>query len=318
VQTVGVQSFASRLMPFVIRLRGSKKRYSSAELTLSRVEALRVAPKSFEPPHSISRGVEVRRREIGGWPVFELTPRLSGSPRRRALYLHGGSYVYEISSQHWHIAAHLAVEADAQVLVPIYPLAPRGTAGPIVEGCADLAETLIAEVGGDAVTLVGDSAGGGLALAIALVLRDRAQAEHAAAHPVSAAPRVILISPVLDLSLTDPELARLALRDPWLDIPGSRVTGELYRGDLPVDDPRVSPIHGDLAGLGPLAQYSGTRDMLNADARRLVALAAAVGHPLEYHEVPGMIHVYPLLPIPEATEARRTMVAFMTRPALHP
>ena len=312
-QTGQMQSFASRLMPFVIRVRGSKKRYSSAELTLAHIEELRLAPKNFEPPRSLARTVDVRRRDIGGWPVYELTPRGSETPSRRALYLHGGSYVYEISTQHWRIAAQLAVQADARVVVPIYPLAPAGTADVIVDGCADLAETLIAEVGGDSVTVLGDSAGGGMALAVGLVLRDRALATLDSSRPASAPPRLILISPVLDLSLTDPRVAELAVDDPWLDIPGSRVTGELYRGTLQIDDPRVSPIHGDLSGLGPIAQFSGTRDMLNADATRLVALASAAGHPLEYHEVAGMIHVYPLLPIPEAAEAKLTMVEFMTR-----
>ena len=303
-----MQSFASRLMPFVIRLRGSKKRYSSAELTLARVEALRQRPRSFEPPHSLSRTVDVRRREVGGWPVYELSPLRVEAPARRALYLHGGSYVYEISTQHWQLAAQLAVATDARVTVPIYPLAPVGTAQGTVNGCADLAESLIAEVGASNVTVLGDSAGGGMALATGLVLRDRAQGPAAAS-----APRLILISPVLDLSLTDPRVAELAARDPWLAIPGSRVTGELYRGELPIDDPLVSPIHGDLTGLGFIALYSGTRDMLNADARRLVALAREAGHPLEYHEIAGMIHVFPLLPIPEAAEAKRTMAAFMTR-----
>ena len=308
-QTVQMQSFASRLMPFVIRLRGSKRRYSSAERTLARVEELRLRPKSFEPPHSLSRIVDVRRREVGGWPVYELSPLRSDAPSRRALYLHGGSFVYEISSQHWQLAAYLAIETDARVIVPIYPLAPAGTALGTVTGCADLAEALIAEVGADNVTVLGDSAGGCMALATGLLLRDRAEGP----APASA-PRLILISPVLDLSLTDPRVAELAVDDPWLAIPGSRVTGELYRGDLPIDHPLVSPIHGELSGLGPIAQYSGTRDMLNADAQRLVALARTAGHPLEYHEVAGMIHVYPLLPIPEATAAKRSMVEFMTRP----
>ena len=308
-----MQSFASRLMPFVIRFRGSKRRYSSAERTLARVEALRLKPKSFEPPHSLARTVDVRRREVGGWPVYELSPLGAGAPARRALYLHGGSYVYEISSQHWQIAAHLAVAADSRVTVPIYPLAPAGTALGTVTGCADLADMLVAEVGASNVTVLGDSAGGGMALATGLLLRDRAEGP----APASA-PRLILISPVLDLSLTDPKVAELAENDPWLAIPGSRVTGELYRGELPIDDPLVSPIHGDLAGLGPIALFSGTRDMLNADAQRLVAAAAAAGHSLEYHEVDGMIHVYPLLPIPEAAVAKRAMVDFVTRtlPAL--
>jgi len=293
-----MQSFASRLMPFVIRLRGSKKRYSSAELTLAKVAAQQLRPKSFTPPRGLEKKVDVAVRFVDGWPVYELSPK-GRLPERRALYLHGGSYVYEISSQHWGIVAELARETNSRILIPIYPLAPRGTAESIIDGCVALATALIDEVGVDAVTMLGDSAGGGMALATALQLDQK--------------PRVILISPILDLALDDPAVAALAGRDPWLDLPGAKATGELYRGDLPFTDPRVSPIHGDLASIGPVAVFTGTRDMLNADARRLESVAAAAGHPVELHEVPEMIHVYPLLPIPEAAVARAQMVEFILR-----
>ncbi|WP_264079185.1 alpha/beta hydrolase, partial [Mycobacterium szulgai] len=71
---------------------------------------------------------------------------------------------------------------------------------------------------------------------------------------------------------------------------------EQWRGDLPVDDPRCSPLAGDLAGLGPLTVFSGTRDILNPDARALVQKAGAAGVAVDYHERSGLLHVYPLLP----------------------
>ena len=85
--------------------------------------------------------------------------------------------------------------------------------------------------------------------------------------------------------------------------------GSLPQGidQLPIDDPLVSPIHGDLSGLAPITLFSGTRDIINADARSLVRKARAAHFPLDYHEAPGMLHVYPLLPVPEANEARAVM-----------
>jgi len=293
-----MQSFASRLMPFVIRLRGSKKRYSSAELTLAKVHAQQLRPKPFAPPRGLEKKVDLAVRFVDGWPVYELSPK-GRLPERRALYLHGGSYVYEISSQHWGIVAELAQKTDSRILIPIYPLAPRGTAGPIVAGCVALATALIDEVGVERVTVLGDSAGGGMALATALELESK--------------PRVILISPILDLALDDPAVAALVPRDPWLDLPGAKASGELYRGELPFDDPRVSPMLGDFSTIGPVAVFTGTRDMLNADARRFETLAATSGHPIELHDVPEMIHVFPLLPIPEAATARAQMVEFILR-----
>lgn len=294
-------SLLARLMPLVMTLRGAKRRYASAELTLARVKRDRAKPKPFAPPASLSRKARVERREVQGWPVYAVSPPTGGTPHR-VLYLHGGANVYEIVSQHWGLVAELAVAASARIDVAIYPLAPQGTAADCVEVCADLVEAMIVEVGAPNVTIMGDSAGGGMSLATAMVLRDRGAA------PV----KVALISPVLDLSITDSAVIELAKTDPWLDVPGARAASELYRGDLPFTDPRVSAIHGSLEGLGRITVFTGTNDMLHADALRLRALAAAAGHPLEWHQGDRMIHDYPLLPIAEAKPARRALAEFVT------
>ena len=290
-------SVLGRMMPVIIGLRGSKKLFSSAERTLARVAKHRLRPKRFSPPKSLR---EVSVRFDSGWPVYDVG---SAQAPRRAIYLHGGANIYEIAPQHWSLVAELAPATSARISVPIYPLAPQGTAGVLVEIAADLVAAMIREVGADRVTILGDSAGGGMALATAMVLRDRGE------PPV----RVTMIAPSLDLSLSDPRVIETATIDPWLDIPGASAAAELYRGDLPVEDPRVSSLNGSLQGLGSLQVFTGTLDMLNEDARRLRAKAAESGHPLEFHEVAGMIHVYPLLPIPEARVARTAIRDFMIR-----
>ena len=74
-----------------------------------------------------------------------------------------------------------------------------------------------------------------------------------------------------------------------------------------LDHPLVSPLCGDLNGLAPITLFSGTRDVLNCDARRYVRKAADAHLPLDYHEAPEMLHDYPLLRIPEAREAQAVM-----------
>jgi len=289
-------------MPLALKLRGSKKQFSTAEATLARVAELQLRPRSWAPPGRLSRRVDITVRTVGGWPVYEVAPR--GAPvRRRALYLHGGAYVFEIAAQHWSLIADLAVSSGACFTVPIFPLAPADTAARIVPAVAELAAALISGVGADNTTIMGDSAGGGMSLAVAMRLRDEKRGS----------PRLVLISPWLDISGTDPQLAVIAPRDPWLAVPGTHAAGRLYRGELAEDDPTVSPINGSLAGLGPITLLSGTRDIVNADASRLVRLAAESGHPLDYHEAPEMLHVYPLLPIPEAREARRVITDALRR-----
>lgn len=297
-------SLASRLMPAVMTLRGSKRVFSSADAMRKKLarQAAGRPPKST-PPARLSKTVDIRELTIAGWTVYEISPK-GQTPSRRALYLHGGCYVFEIALQHWLFVARLAVETNTRFLVPIYPLAPAETAETIVPKATDLAAGLIHEVGAQNTSLLGDSAGGGMALAVAMQLRDRG---------IAAPHSTVLISPWLDITGTDPQLAVIAPHDPWLAVPGSHFAGGVYRGALPETDPLVSPLYGDLNGLGSLTMFSGTRDILNADATKFRSPARAAGLAVDYHEVPGMIHVFPILPIPEGTAARAIVARSMVR-----
>ncbi len=296
-------SLTSRILPLVLIFRGSKRQFRSPERTLAKIERLQKSPRSFEPPRL--KGVDVDRSTVGGWPVFTISSAdQDARTGRRAIYLHGGVYSFEIDPVHWRFIAKLAQETGTTFTVPIMPLSPRGTASAVVPAVADLVSATIDEVGASNVAILGDSSGGGMALAVAMVLRDRGVAPLAA---------TVLISPWLDISGTDPRLAEIEPSDPWLAVPGAHAAGALYRGELPESDPMVSPINASLAGLGPITMFCGTRDILLADAERLVALAAASGHPLEYHQAEGMLHVYPILPMPEGDAARRLIVQALRR-----
>jgi len=293
-------SLLARLAPLVITLRGSKRQFSSVERTLAAVQKAREHPASFEPPASI----HAVRREEGGWPVYLVGDR---NAPHRAIFLHGGVYSFEIDPLHWKLVSEVADASNTLFTVPIMPLAPRGTASTVVPVVADLTAALIDEVGAGNVAIIGDSSGGGMALAVAMELRDRG---------LPALGATVLISPWLDISGTDPRLTEIAPSDPWLAVPGTHAAGSLYRAELPEDHPWVSPITGSLNGLGPITMFSGTRDILNADATRLVSLAGE--QPLDYHEGAGMIHNYPILPMPEGAAARAIIAQKLSAMGLAP
>ena len=297
-------SLLSRLAVLAITLRGSKREFSTAQRTLAKVAKVHERPKPFAPPRSITKHVHITAREFFGqpghdWPVFDVTPK-SGATGARALFLHGGCYVYEIDPFHWRFVADLAERSGTTITVPIFPLAPRSNAATVVPLVADLAAELVRDVGAERTSILGDSAGGGMALAVAQILRDRG------IPPLHA---TVLVSPWLDISGEDPRLAEIAPHDPWLAIPGTHAAGVLWRDRLDAHDPLVSPMFGSLERLGPVTMFSGTRDILNADATKFVDVAAAAGLKLDYHEARGMIHNYAILPIPEAKPAREVIAA---------
>lgn len=285
-------SLRSRAMPLLLHLTGRHRPYASADTARAHIEQRAAHPQPFGPPPRLRPKVDIALQHCSSWPIYTLTP-VASAPELTVIYLHGGGWVNEITSQHWQLAAQIAHQAGATVIVPIYPLLPSATAADVIPTIVELAAQH------SDVYLAGDSAGGQIALSAALLMRDE--------HGLDVA-GTVLISPLVDAALSNPAIAAVESTDPWLGREALRVFADGWRGDLPVDDPRVSPLMADLTGLGPMTVFSGTRDILNPDSRLLVDKAAAAGVDVEYHEEPGLLHVYPLTPTPEGRAARRIIV----------
>jgi monoterpene epsilon-lactone hydrolase len=267
-------------------------------------EANRAADEG--PAQGVRRGHEVHIGNDHGFPVFTLwrTGASGGArPDRSVLYLHGGAYVRPVHAWQWRFASRLADALGAAAVVPAYPLAPEFTVEDSFEAMVEVFDEL-ARQSPDGVVLAGDSAGGGYALALAQALRDRGGPQPE---------RLVLIAPWVDLTGGTPGTLEAAERDPWLSYPHLAVYGAFWAGsDDPGDlaDPRVSPLLGDLAGLPPALMLCGTRDLLQPGCDALFERADAAGWPLEYAVAPGLIHVYPLMAIPEARQAFEHILRF--------
>lgn len=284
----------ARAVTAYLRLTGAQRRYRSPEAMQRAIDR---RPARSSPPPKRLPGVRIRTEERQGWPVDVLDPA-EGGGAGDLVWLHGGSYVFDVAPQHWTFLAELAVRSGRRVLLPRYPLAPQGRAEQVVATAADLVVELL---DGGPLVLGGDSAGGGMALAVAQELRLRG---HGGID-------LVLSAPWIDITLSDPAIPAAARSDPWLAPPGLRAAGAAYAGSLGPNDRRVSPIHGPLIGLGRTLVLTGTRDVVNPDARRLAAALHASGARVELLERRGLLHNFPLLPIPEAAPARDAIVAFL-------
>ncbi len=258
-----------------------------------------------QPPRSVSATHQVSISNGHGFPVYALRPDGAEAPRRTVFYLHGGGYVHPADARHWIFATRLADALGAGTVLPAYPLAPEFT----VEDSFAQMLALFGEVAArspDGVVLAGDSAGGGYALALAQALRDQG-------GPVPE--RLVLIAPWVDLTGSAPGTDQAAQRDPWLSLPHLPVYASFWAGtDDPerLADPRISPGLGDLGGLPPALMLCGTRDVLHPGCEALFDRAQETDWSLDYAVAPGLLHVYPLLPIPEARVALEQIVEFCT------
>ena len=203
----------------------------------------------------------------------------------RVLYLHGGGYQVGSARAYRGLLAHLSRACDAPVLAPDYRLAPEH---PYPAAAEDVYATFRALRGAgqpaQRIAVVGDSAGGGLAMT--LLLRLRAAGEEL---PGS----VGLISPWLDLTCSAPSITANAASDVMLAPAWLAIAANMYGG--PEDAADLRPLDADLTGLPPLHVVAGGGELLVDDADGLVARARAAGVPVSYRRVEGMWHDFPVL-----------------------
>ena len=292
-----------RAVELGMRLSGPKRRLSSADATRSDIEGRVVRPTSFAPPRGVARATQLSVTRIAGATVYRVGPQRAQPVGSRVVYLHGGGYTAEVSPRHWRFVRQIAERCEAEVTVPIYPLAPTATAEETVPLVGRILDEACVRAGAQPVVAMGDSAGGGLALAVA-------QRRLAAGLPP---PRLILISPWLDATLADPAVADIEPNDGLLGRPGLAESARMYAGDLRLDDPLVSPLFGPVAGLADIDVFTGTADLLNPDAHRLAQRCADAGVTCRVHEASGMPHVYPLLPLLPAAVAAREEIFSLVR-----
>ena len=225
------------------------------------------------------RGCQFQDIEAEGLALTRVSH--SEEPRGIVLYLHGGGYICGSPKTHRGLTGHLAKSSNTMVIVPDYRLAPENPFPAALDDAETLYRALLDEGHPpEAISLAGDSAGGGLAVALCVRLRDRG-----VALPAS----LTLFSPWVDVSndhLYSPEVEPLLSRR-WID-----KTARLYCGAESRSNPLISPIHADLSGLPPMLIQVGSQEILMNDAGRLADAANRDGIDVRLDIFNSLWHVF--------------------------
>ncbi len=216
-------------------------------------------------------------------------------PAQTVFYFHGGAYINQPNNQQTTMAARTAKETGAEVVLMVYPKEPVYNCATAYDLCLSYYLDYLDDNDCGKVVFMGDSAGGGLALGLAEVLQQDGN---------PGPEELILISPWVDLSMSNGELEDCLDLDPMLGIDGLRRMGEVWADGLPVTDARVSPLYGDLSGLCPVTLTTGTWEVLYPDTMLLAQKLGDAGVDCNLIIGERMIHCYPICPIPEAKAAQ--------------
>jgi cation diffusion facilitator CzcD-associated flavoprotein CzcO/acetyl esterase/lipase len=224
--------------------------------------------------------VRIARHEVGGLSTEVISPSQSGEQGSTVLYLHGGGFCVGSARTHRSLTTRLAA-AGLTVWVPQYRLAPEHPQpAALDDALACYRELLQQGVAARQIVVCGDSAGGGLALALALRLRD-------AGEPLPAG--LMLLSPFLDTSLSGETIRSASARDPMLDVAWLKQAVRWY---APQKNHHL--LEADLRGLPPMLIQVGDQEVLQSDSTRLSVRAAQCGVPCRLEVYAGRWHVFQL------------------------
>jgi acetyl esterase/lipase len=214
--------------------------------------------------------------------------------KNHIIFYHGGAYIFEASPYHWQLAELIVKKSFCRMTLVDYPLAPEHTYKDTFETISRVYTTLVMQYPDDNFILMGDSAGGGLALAFAQKL---IQEKHEKL-PSS----IVLLSPWLDLTLSNPEIKKLESRDFILSVQMLQNAAMKYsKGDDP-DQYLLSPINGNLDHLPKTLVFFGTEELFHADCLKLKSLMADSKQKHVFREYENMQHDWAIFPIPERNE----------------
>jgi monoterpene epsilon-lactone hydrolase len=274
-------STAQRLIAGVLRfvLRATLSRTFRADLPVEKQRLrLRQVTRLTLPP----RGASFAAASVGGVPGEWVRARGDERPSLAVLYLHGGGYTTGSPATHRALTGHLAAHCGARIFAADYRLAPEHPFPAALDDAIAAWRGLRGE-GQDTgtIAIAGDSAGGGLAVATAVRLRELGE-------PLPRA--LVLFSPWVDLSLD--RLPPAPPGEVMLTLPWVRTCVRSYAATADPGHPLISPVGADLRGLPPTLIQVGTDELLLPDSRRLQACLQAAGVKSRLQEFPRRWHVF--------------------------
>ena len=238
------------------------------------------AKEPAKMPDSLSKNFKVKVAEQSSRKVWTVSPNDSISDLI-ILYFHGGAYMGNLRTEHWDLIEKLIINTSATVVVPDYPLVPEAGCIETYDFTEKVFDGLIAEYPGKRFVFMGDSAGAGLATGFTQQLRNENKKQPE---------QIIIFSPWLDATMGNPILEKLEKEDKLLSVAGLKDAGQKYAANLDLKDFRVSPVYGDLKGMCRISLFTGTRDILYADAQKFKQLMIEQNIYFNYFEYPGMFH----------------------------
>jgi epsilon-lactone hydrolase len=295
-------SWQARLLNGFFRF--TMKRHGKKPLNLERLRAMtKNTPRRALTVPSGFKVDSVRSEEGLEFDVADVSDPRIAPASTVVLYLHGGGYLFGSPKTHHQVLIAMAKAFHAPAYGLDYRLAPEHPFPAAVEDATSAYQWLLQRHPQAQIVLAGDSAGGGLAIAAALVIRDRGW---------TGAHAIVGFSPYTDLAVTGASVQSNAKSCAMFTPRGIHEAAALYLAGANARDPRASPLYADFAGLPPMLLFASRHEILRDDTLRLAERASAAGVNVQLVVRDRLPHVWPVFVgiLPEAREAFTTVATF--------
>jgi len=255
----------------------------------------------------VPKGVTINQIQVGAVSVEVIRPQTHCNNHSALFYLHGGGYVAGSPKTHRAFTARLALALNCEVWVPDYRLAPEHPFPAGLHDAADVWTAFLQAHTGKKIQLGGESAGGGMSLALCYLLRERA---------VRLPDQLFLLSPWLDIRMAGDSYTRNNSRDVIAKSPTTEMgCARHYAGEEARTHPLMSPLLGDPKGLPPTYVMVADTEIFEDDSRAFVIHAREAGVNVKFEVGHGLWHAWPLFApfIPESTHSIRNLAHWIRK-----
>lgn len=236
----------------------------------------------FSIPQYIYKEFSLRKEKFNQKDVYILGPK-ERKNEKIILYQHGGSYATNLTNVYWDFFADIIRDTGVTIIIPDYPLTPSFYYKDVFDMMVPLYEETIKKVGADNLIVMGDSAGGGLSLALC---------QDAGKKGLDQPSRLILISPWLDVSMKNSKIDEAQKNDKLLNKDLLKLAGQVYARDGDINYDFISPINGPLDKIKNVTIFSGSYDILNPDTELFVEKAKNAGLEIDYRKTEKAVHIW--------------------------
>ncbi len=252
--------------------------------------------QSVEPYSGVNHQI-VLQESFDNRSLWRIRPT-NIKPERTLMFIHGGAFAKNFQPIHWKFVNRLVENLNAEVIAPDYPLLPSSTYAGTQQYFLDLFRKLASEINIEEMYIIADTSGAIIALNAVQQFRNIG---------IPQPKELLMLSPWLDLSLSNPNIDSLVESDPIHDRDVLKNLAADYAHDLPINDPAVSPIYADTRRIAPITVFVGTHDILLADCRKLKTLSESKPVIFNYREFDGMFNNWMYYDIPESRNAREQL-----------